>query len=91
MAHTLTVNEAARRFTEIVARVYHKKRSYLLTENGVVVAQLTPTERPMTAREFARRWHDRPKLAQEDATAWYKEITELKANMDSPIEKEWAS
>ena len=84
MTQTLSVTEAARRFSDVVNRVYYQGYSYVLTRGGVVVAKLSKPEQRITAAELARKWEVLPRLSPEDAEVWENEFNELKRTEPKP-------
>ena len=70
MPQFITVTEAAQQLTEIVDLVSEEKRTYLLTRDGVVVAQITPVAVKLTDDDWRRRWPTRPRLDPEDGLGW---------------------
>jgi hypothetical protein len=73
MPQFITVTEAAQQLTEIVDLVSEEKRTYLLTRDGVVVAQITPVAVELTGADWQRRWPTRPRLEPEDGFGWADE------------------
>gem|GEM_PF-3140614 len=73
MPQFITVTEAAQQLTEIVDLVSEEKRTYLLTRDGVVVAQITPVAVALTGTDWRRRWPTRPRLDPEDGCGWSDE------------------
>lgn len=70
MPQFITVTEAVQHLTEIVDLVIEEKQTYLLTRDGVVVAQITPVAVELTGADWQRRWPTRPRLEPEDGLGW---------------------
>ncbi len=50
-----------------------EKQTYLLTRDGVVVAQITPVAVELTGADWQMRWPTRPRLDPEDGFGWADE------------------
>ena len=73
----VTVTEAARRFSDLVNRVFYRGETATLVRGGVPVARLTPpVPSTCSARDLARRWEHLPHLAPDDAAAFASELEE---------------
>jgi len=73
MPQFIPVIEAAQHLTEIVDLMSEEKQTYLLTCDGVVVAQITPVAVELTGNDWRRRWPTRPRLDPEDGFGWSDE------------------
>ena len=70
-----TVTEAARRFSDLVNRVYYRGESATLVRNGVAVARLVPPAPPgCPAAELAARWAGLPHLDPKDAAGLARDV-----------------
>lgn len=74
MPQFITVTEAAQQLTEIVDLMSEETRAYLLTRDGVVVAQITAADARLTGADWRRRWPTRPRLDLEDGFGWSDEV-----------------
>lgn len=85
----MSVTEAARGFSELLSRIYHRRESVILIKNGVPVARLVPPGPVrVTARDVATRWADLPHLARDDADRLAEEITAARP-VSPPAEPPW--
>jgi hypothetical protein len=89
MAQMLTVAEAVGNFSEIVNKVYYQQPSYLLTQDGVIVAKLTPPDKSLTGTELAARWPKQLPFNPEDADGWEEELAHAKATLPLPSASAW--
>ena len=80
----LDVTEAERRFRTSSIVSFLSEHTYLLTQDGTVVAKLTPVDRAPTGSELASRWRERPRLDPADAAVWAEELAALKADGRQP-------
>jgi antitoxin (DNA-binding transcriptional repressor) of toxin-antitoxin stability system len=91
MTETITVTEAARRFSDMINRVDYQGNTYLLTRGREVVARLTAVDHPTTGAEFAQRWQRRPHLDQTDTARWAVELDERPGSGEPPPGDIWDS
>jgi prevent-host-death family protein len=69
----LTATNAARRFSEVLDAVEHKRESFVVTRNGKAVARITPAEKGNGA-EVKRILLEHP-----PDPNWAREIQELRS------------
>lgn len=86
---TLSVTETARRFSDVINRVYYQGYTYDLTRGGVVVARLSQAEKHITCAELAAQWDSLPLLSSQDGDEWLAEFEELKQNEPKIGAGEW--
>ena len=91
MHQVISVTEASRNFSDVINRVYYQGQTYLLTRGGVVVAQLTGSNKTLSAKELLNRWQDRPRLDPEDAADWEQDLADMRAAFTMPEEAPWDS
>jgi antitoxin (DNA-binding transcriptional repressor) of toxin-antitoxin stability system len=75
----ISVTEASRNFSDVINRVYYQGQTYLLTRGGVVIAQLTGSNKTLSSAELLRRWENRPRLDPDDAANWEKDLADMRA------------
>lgn len=90
MAETMiSLDEAARDFSALVARTRQKHESLLITEGGHPVARLSPIdELARTCAELAERITHQPRLSPENADSLERELEEARARL-SPLRSKW--
>ena len=76
----LSVTETARKFSDVINRVYYQGYTYDLTRGGVVVARLSQAEKRITCADLAQQWNFLPLLSPQDGDEWLAEFDELKQN-----------
>jgi antitoxin (DNA-binding transcriptional repressor) of toxin-antitoxin stability system len=84
MLHTIPVAEAERIFPDFINRVIRDGHCFVLTRDGIAVAQSLPARKTLTGAELAQRWPDRPLLPPEEAAAWEEELAALRASVGPP-------
>lgn len=91
MHQVISVTEAARNFSDVINRVYYQGQTYLLTRGGVVVAQLTGSDKTLSSAELLRRWENRPRLDPDDAGNWEQDLADMRAAFTMPEDTSWDS
>jgi antitoxin (DNA-binding transcriptional repressor) of toxin-antitoxin stability system len=85
---TVSVDEAARRFVEILAEARSEQCTILITENDRAIAQLSPIGAPArTCAELAGRIRGRTRLSAESVETWQSEIGEARKALARPDSK----
>ncbi len=75
----ITVTDAARRFSDLVSRVYYRGESVTLMRNAMPVARLVPVApAARVAAELAELWRSVPNLGDDDALALERDIAEAR-------------
>lgn len=74
----VTLDEARRRFDDLVDRAHRNGETTMVVDKGELVARIVPVEprRRITAGEFAELWQRRPRLTPEEADALAEAIEE---------------
>ena len=91
MHQMISVTEASRNFSDVINRVYYQGQTYLLTRGGVVVAQLTGSNKTLSSAELLRRWESRPRLDPDDAANWEQDLANMRAAFAMPEDAPWDS
>jgi len=91
MHQVISVTEASRNFSDVINRVYYLGQTYLLTRGGVVVAQLTGSNKTLSFAELLRRWETRPRIDPDDAANWEQDLADMRAAFTMPEGASWDS
>ena len=94
MERELSVTEAARNFSDVIARAHYRGESVRLTKNGRTMARIVPVEeesRPKTGAELAKLWGtpDRARLSPAEARALEADLNAARADLPPAEEKTW--
>lgn len=90
MSTTITVTEAARRFSDVINRVFYQRESVVLLKRGKPVAQILPMgKRARTGHELALVWMSFPPRESAEAEALSHDIEGGRRNMVLPRDP-WA-
>lgn len=85
----ISLDEAARDFSALVARTCDRHESLLITDGGRPVARLSPIDEPArTCAELAERIKRQPRLSPENADSLERELAESRALL-SPLRSKW--
>jgi antitoxin (DNA-binding transcriptional repressor) of toxin-antitoxin stability system len=57
-----TLTELRRETGRVLGAVIHGRHAVEVTQNGKIVADIKPHEKPLSGAEFARRWKTRKRL-----------------------------
>ena len=86
--NVVSLDEAARDFTALVARTRDEHESLVITERGRPVARLSPIDEPArTCAELAKRISGQPHLSPENAESLDRELTEARGHLLPPRSK----
>lgn len=78
----ISVTDAARRFSDLVNRVYYRGESATLFRGGLPVARLVPPVTSHTsARDLAERWANLPHLRPDEASSLDKDLKEARRRL----------
>jgi len=92
MKKTASVTDVARNFSEYVNRVSHRGEHFLLTRGGKAVAELRPVPAGRTLTELAELLASLPRLSEEDAAAFERDIDEAREELKhAPEHDPWES
>jgi antitoxin (DNA-binding transcriptional repressor) of toxin-antitoxin stability system len=82
---TITVDDATHQFSDLLTRVEKKGEEIAIVRDGNVVARIIPGRKKITTLgDLRRAWAKGPRLSQEEADAWLKEIDELRGMSPMP-------
>ena len=92
MSKKLTATQAARNFSEVLARVHLRGETFVLTRHGRVVAQLAPVEPPKIVRlaDLAAVLADLPHLGPDEAAKLERDLESGRRRLKPPRDP-WAS
>ena len=95
MERELSVTEAARNFSDVIARAHYRGESVRLTKNGRTMARIVPVEEestPRTGAELAKLWTapERPRLTPAEARGLEAELKAARAGLPPVEDKPWA-
>ncbi len=91
METTLTVTEAARRFSDLINRVVYRGDTAVLVRNGTVVARIVPERRRETnGIDLALALESAPRLSPEEAASFADDIEAGRSEMNRrPMPTPW--
>lgn len=72
---TISITEAARNFSDFVNRVAYRRESFFLIRGKKTVAELRPVVAGKRLSELAELMQGLPKLSQEEAKSFQKELS----------------
>jgi len=82
---TLTVTEAARKFSDMINRARYRHESTLLVKNGVPVARVVPTGISRTdKKKLLGWWKSHPRLGKGDAGKFARTVARAKETLELP-------
>ena len=95
MERELSVTEAARNFSDVIARAHYRGESVRLTKNGRTMARIVPVEeesRPKTGAELAKLWAapEQPRLTPAEARGFEADLKAARTELPPVEEKPWA-
>ena len=94
MERELSVTEAARNFSDVVARAHYRGESVRLTKNGRTMARIVPVEEerpPKTGTGLAALWvaPERPRLTPAEARVLEADLKAARAGLPPLEERAW--
>lgn len=94
MERELSVTEAARNFSDVIARAHYRGESVRLTKNGRTMARIVPVEEapaPKTGAELARAWTapERPRLSPAEARGLEADLKASRSELPPVEERAW--
>ena len=94
MERELSVTEAARNFSDVIARAHYRGESVRLTKNGRTMARIVPVEEesaPKGGAELAKIWTapERPRLSPAEARGLAADLKAARADLPPVGEKTW--
>ncbi len=89
MDKSLTVTEAARKFSDVINRAYYRNESTTFMKSGVPVARIVPVRREVvTGNELAEKWKEFRHLNPEEAEEFEKDVRETRKTLNVPPKSE---
>ncbi|MFY9823333.1 MAG: hypothetical protein WAM82_18265 [Thermoanaerobaculia bacterium] len=92
MSSHLTVNEAARNFTEYIDRVVRRGEHFVLMQDREAVAELRPMKLGRRLRELPELLASLPHLSPEDLASFEADLEAARAELGHlPVQTPWES
>lgn len=90
MSRLITITEAARSFSDIIARVYYRGEEFDIKKGNQIVAHISPSKNPATLKisELNDFFANAPKLSQEDINEFEKDLKRIR-DIAGGIKNSW--